>query len=98
MAIVKIDAKHKNAKRNTIDYQARNQLIKMFEDAGCTVQVMNNKNHHLKVTGNARVVEFYPTTGTINANRTCDSKPYTARGMSLARAVNRVVGLATHGY
>lgn len=98
MALVKSDAKHINAKRNIIDYKAKQALIARFEAANCTVQVLNSKNHHMKITGEARVVEFYPTTGTVNAGKTKTSKPVTLRYANFEYAISRVIDLAVHGY
>jgi len=67
MALVMKGAKHENAKRNVIDHKAKQALIKQFENAGCTVRCLNANNHHMKITGKVRTVEFYPTTGTVNA-------------------------------
>lgn len=65
-------------------------------DATCNTSTQNG---HVRVKGQARTVDFYPTTGTIHANPVKGKyRAYKLRGASNERGLERVVSLATHGH
>jgi len=82
-----------------IDHKKLEEILDFFEDRKVTVEVANRKNYHLIVTGTERVVNFYPTTGTISCNP-CKKhkKAFNLKDTKHETALNRVVDIANIGY
>lgn len=79
--------------------KARN-IMDYFESRKVSVVLKNSDNFHMVITGATRVVNFYPSTGTVSCNRKKDLKlkPITIRNMKHETALMRVVDIAEHGY
>jgi hypothetical protein len=91
-------------KRNTMNNTEIQKLQTYFVQKGLKVIIRNRINYHMTVIGEARKVEFYPTTGTVTSNpvknkdKSIRHKPYKHRGMGFERAKEQVYSLAKIGY
>lgn len=74
------------------------EILNFFEERKVQVEVKNRDNYHMVVTGDERVVNFYPTTGTINCNPCKKYRAFSLKGARHEVALNRVVDLANIGY
>lgn len=80
---------------NYVDFE---NLVIFFKDKGLSVKINPCKNQHITVTGSAKSVSLYPTTGTVSVTPQNGKKGFTHRGMSLERAKDRVVSIAKFGH
>lgn len=85
--------------RMFVDHEVLQDIKDYFYDRNVEVEVKNCKNYHMVITGSERIVNFYPTTGTISCNP-CSKhkKPFNLRGAKHETALKRVVDLANIGY
>lgn len=84
--------------RKLINHKILNDIISYFESRNVKVEVKNHDNFHMVITGEERIVNFYPTTGTINCNPSKKYKPFKLKGAKHETAIKRVVDLANIGY
>jgi len=70
----------------------------VLAEKGLTFRLANYDNKHFIVTGKVRTVSLYATTGTVNATRHDQMKPFTCKKMAPKRAFERLASIANIGY
>jgi hypothetical protein len=93
-----MQSKHANAKRVIVNHKKLKEIISFFESKNLTVVINNTKNYHMTITGELRIVQFYPTTGTVNCQPCKKYKAVKLRDSNPEFAMNRVVDLANLGW
>lgn len=84
--------------RISISMGRAKEIMEHFKNKGFKVELKNIDNFHMVITGEKRVVNFYPSTGTIQCNPAKGLKPFKLIGAKPETALLRVADIARHGY
>ncbi len=84
--------------RISISIERAIEILNDFRAKGFKAEMKNSANFHMVITGEKRVVNFYPTTGTVQCNPAEGFKPFKLIGAKPETAILRVADLARYGY
>lgn len=97
MSKTKLPNQNKRIRVHVSTEDAR-KIVNDFISKGFKAELKNVKNYHIVVTGEKRIVNYYPTTGTVQCNPAEGFKPFKLIGAKHDMAILRVADLARYGY